>query len=133
MHRHLKKIGNAECISSWKFKGLSDENIKPPATSDTSLAPALTYIGSKTRAKFDRGYLKHAKITFNHGTIVNIYIVYVTFSHSNNNDPILENYLLGAVNSLKILILIIINVVDMVLDLKNVELFHFLVVDLVSM
>ena len=32
MHRYFLKIGNAEYISSWKSKGLSDEVIKPPAT-----------------------------------------------------------------------------------------------------
>ena len=31
------------CCWSWKSKGLSDETIKPPSTSDNSLAPALSY------------------------------------------------------------------------------------------
>ena len=45
MCRYFKKIGNTDGILSWKSKGLSDENIKPPTTSDNSLAPALSYIG----------------------------------------------------------------------------------------
>ena len=67
----------------WKSKGLSDEVIKPPTTSGNSLAPALSYIGNKARVKFNGSCLKQAKITFTHGTIVNMYIVY----DSNNNYP----------------------------------------------
>ena len=40
-----------------------DENTKAPTTSDNSLAPALSYIGNKTRVKFDGGCLKQDKIT----------------------------------------------------------------------
>ena len=35
-----------------KSKGLSAETIKPPATSDNGLTPALNYYGTKTRVKF---------------------------------------------------------------------------------
>ena len=59
-----------------KAKGLSDETIKPPATSGNSLTPALSYFGTKTRVNFRGSCLKQDKITFNHGKIVNIYIVY---------------------------------------------------------
>ena len=37
---------------------MSDESIKPPFTSDNSLAPSLSYIGSKTRVKFVGSCLK---------------------------------------------------------------------------
>ena len=52
MYRYFKKIGNNDHIWSWKPKGLSDEKIKLPATSDDSLAPWLSYIGTKIRVKF---------------------------------------------------------------------------------
>ena len=45
-------ITNTDYISSWKSEGLSAESIKPPATSDNSLTPALSYYGTKTRVKF---------------------------------------------------------------------------------
>ena len=35
--RYFKIIANTKYISSWKSKGLSDETIKPYATSDDSL------------------------------------------------------------------------------------------------
>ena len=61
MYRYCKKIGNTDHISSWKSKGLSDESIKPPATSNNNLAPLLNYIGIKTRVKFDGSCLKQDK------------------------------------------------------------------------
>ena len=53
MYKYYKKIGNATHISSWESKGLSDEIIKPPSTSSNSLAPALSYTGTKTRVEFN--------------------------------------------------------------------------------
>ena len=86
MCRYLKKIGDTDYILEWKFKRLSDEIIKPPTTSDKSLAPALSYIGNKTRVKFVGSCLKQDKITFTHGKTVSIHIVSeVSVSDSNNN------------------------------------------------
>ena len=66
------------------------------------MAPALSYVGNKTRVKFYGSCLKQDKITFTHGTIVNIFIVYeISISDSNNNYPTLENCLLGAVTLTK--------------------------------
>ena len=42
MYKYFKKIGNTKCTSSWKSKGLSNEIIKPPTTSDKSFVPALS-------------------------------------------------------------------------------------------
>ena len=61
---------------SWKSKGLSDESIKHPTASINFLNPSLNYVGSKIRVRFTGDCLKQEKITFNHGKIVNIYIVY---------------------------------------------------------
>ena len=49
MYKYFKKIGNTDHISSWKSKGLSNEIIKPLVL---SLAPVLSYFGTKTRVKF---------------------------------------------------------------------------------
>ena len=76
MYKYFKKIGNTDYILQWKSKRLSDEIIKLPTTFVNSLAPALSYIGNKTRVQFYGSCLKQDKITFTHGTIVNIYIVY---------------------------------------------------------
>ena len=85
-------ITNTDYISSWKSKGLSAESIKPPTTSDNSLNPALNYYGTKTRVKFTGSCLKQSKISYTHGKVVNIYIVYeLGASSSNVNDLTLKN------------------------------------------
>ena len=63
-------------ILSWKSKRLSDEIIKPHSTSANILNPLLNYVGTKKRAEFKGSCLKQDKILFNHGKLVNIYIVY---------------------------------------------------------
>ena len=57
-------------------KGLSDESIKSPTTSNKLLDPSLDFVGTKARVKFSGDCLKQEKITFNHEKVVNIYIVY---------------------------------------------------------
>ena len=52
IYRFLKKL-ITDHISVQSSKGLSNESIKPPATSDNSLAPPLNHIGFRTRIKFD--------------------------------------------------------------------------------
>ena len=64
MYRYFVSICNTIYISSLKYKGSSDEIIKHPNTSDSILAPALNYIGNKTRVKFDEVCLKQDKTTF---------------------------------------------------------------------
>ena len=55
---------NTAYVSSWKSKGLSAETIKPPATSDNSLTPALSYYGTKTRVKFNGSCLQQPKVSY---------------------------------------------------------------------
>ena len=101
--RYFKIIANTKYISSWKSKGLSDETIKPYATSDNSLTPLIDYYGSKVRVKFNKGCLKQSNnLTYDYGSRVNIYIVYElgTFS-SNDSDPTIKNCLFGAVTLTK--------------------------------
>ena len=78
LNKYFKVTTNANTkyISSWQFKRLSKETIKPPATPDNSLNPQESYYGTKARLEFRGSCLKQDKSTFNHGKIVNIYIVY---------------------------------------------------------
>ena len=67
-----------------------------------SLMPAVSYYGTKTRAKFTGSCLKQSAISYTHGKVVNIYIVYeLGASGSLNNDPTLKNCLFGAVTLTK--------------------------------
>ena len=45
---------------------MSDENITDPTTSDYSLNPQLSYLGTKTILEFRGSCLNQDKITFNH-------------------------------------------------------------------
>ena len=66
--RYFKIIANTKYISSWKSKGLSNETIKPYATSDNSLTPSIDHYGSKVRLKFNKGYLKQSNnLTYDYG------------------------------------------------------------------
>ena len=58
INKYFKVITNTDYISSWKSKGLSAESIKPPATSDNSLTPELSYYGNKVKVKFTGSCLK---------------------------------------------------------------------------
>ena len=81
---------------------MSDEVIKPLNTSTNSLAPTLKYTGKRMCIEFNGGYFKQGKITFNHGTIVNICIVYNLKLTINNFNFTLGSSLFGAVKLTKI-------------------------------
>ena len=68
-------IANTLYISEWKYKGLSAESIKLPATSNNSLSPLIGYLGNKIKLKFSGSCLKQPKLQYTHRSIVNIYIV----------------------------------------------------------
>ena len=90
-------------VSSWKSKGLSDKTIKPISTSDNSLTQTISYYyPSKIRVKFTATCLKQNKAIFNHGKVVNIYIVFELGAFtSSNSDPIIKKCLFGAVTLTK--------------------------------
>ena len=81
---------------------MSDERTNSITASNHSVTPFLDYYGIKTRVEFSRSYLKQNKITYTHGKVVNIYIVYETSKSINVIDyPTLENCLFGAVSLTK--------------------------------
>ena len=90
-------------VLSWTSKGLSNESIKRPTTSDNSLTPPLNYYGTKKRVCFDRA---KDKVIFNHGKIVNIYIVcelirIANINGNRNSNLTVQNALFGAVSLTK--------------------------------
>ena len=98
----ISVAGAADYVLSWQSKGLSDESIKPPTTSDNSLNPELNYYGTKTRVKFTKSCLKQSDHIYTHKKVLNIYIVYeLAASSSIVNDPTLKNCLFGAVTLTK--------------------------------
>ena len=50
--------GVIDHVLSWQSKGLSNESIKSPTTSNDSLSPRLNYYGVKIRVHFTKSCLK---------------------------------------------------------------------------
>ena len=122
-----------EYVSEWKSKGLFNENIRAVSTSDNSLNPTLSHCDTKIRVKSAGGCLKQPQISYTHGKVVNIYIVYESGTSSSNvNDTTLQNCLFGAV-TLKMQTLINMDILVMEFDLIEEDVFHFQVVGLVKM
>ena len=51
-------VGVVDHVLSWQSKGLSNESIKPPTTSNYGLNPRLSYYGTKIRVQFIGSCLK---------------------------------------------------------------------------
>ena len=80
-------VGNGSYIYYWQSKELSDERINSITAPDYSVTPFLDYYGTKTRVEFSGKCLKQDKVTYTHGRVVNIYIIYENIS----DYPTLEN------------------------------------------
>ena len=96
---------NLYYVLSWTSKGLPNESIELPTTSNNIRTPTIDYCGTKAKVSFSRACLKKDKVTFNNGKIVNIYIVYkiIRIANINNRDDNLTvlNALFGAVSLAK--------------------------------
>ena len=105
MRKHFKLslvAGVIDCVLSWQSKGISNESIIPPTTSNYSLNPKLSYYGTETRIQFIGSCLRQPKFTFTHKKIVNIYIFYeLRASSFHINDPTLKDRLFDAVTLTK--------------------------------
>ena len=99
----LNSVANAaDYVLSLQSKGLSDESIKPPTTTNNSLTPELNYYGTKTKIKFTGSCLKQSSHILTHKKVVNIYIVYeLAASSSHDSDSTIKNCLFGAVTLTK--------------------------------
>ena len=102
MHKYFTTSvkGSNTYISSWESKGLSNEQISSITTSNYNQAPSLAYDNARIKLKFVGDLLKQDKITYNHGPIVNVYIVH-RLSPSITSDITLKNCLFGAVKLTK--------------------------------
>ena len=81
---------------------MSDKSIKPPSTTNNIPNLFLDYVGIKTRVEVKGSCLKQDKISFDHGKIVNIYLVYeIDNNFPKDSFPTLENCFFGAVKLTK--------------------------------
>ena len=94
--------GSGNYIYFWKSIGLSDERFNSNTASNYKITPELSYYDTKIRVKFNGSLLKQDKVTYSHGKIVNIFIVYELSKNDNISTYLtLENCLFGAVSLTK--------------------------------
>ena len=92
MCRYLKRVDNSDSVLEWKSKGLSDESIKSSSAPNNFLNSRVSYYGNKMGVIFSESCLKQDKITYTHGRIVNIYIIYeISKNYNISSYPALEN------------------------------------------
>ena len=81
---------------------MPDENLTTPTTSDYSLHLQLSYPGTKPSVEFRGSCLKQDKITYDHGKVINIYIVNeISKTYDISSKSTLENCLFSAVSLTK--------------------------------
>ena len=132
VYKYFERAGNE--VSSWVSKGLSNEKISSVSNSNDSVSK-IGYDNAKMKVKFNGNLLKQNKVTYNYGSIENIYVVYRLTPKINLGGigPTLQNCLFGAVELAKMLILVNTNILDMVLGLIQEDVFHIRVEDMVEM
>ena len=109
IYKYFKRVidntDNTVHVHYWKSKGLSDGKINAPGTSSSNdQAPiwSMEYGGAGIRLKFKEDHLRQNKVTYNHGKIVNIYIVYqISSTFTNQSSLTLKNPLFGVVKITK--------------------------------
>ena len=82
---------------------MANENITAPNTSDYKLNREFRLFGNKAKEELNGSCFKQDKTTYDHGKILNIYIVYEISKNINISDyPTLEKPLFGVVSLTKI-------------------------------
>ena len=89
-------------VHSWQSKVISNEKITAPNIfSSNDQAPLLECEDGKIGLLFKGDLLKQSRVTYNHGPIVSIFIVYKLNSHTANIDFTLRDCLFEAVKITK--------------------------------
>ena len=103
MYKYFKTFvkGSSTYIYSWETKGLSNEKINSITTTNYNQAPKPVYNNARIKLHFNTHLLKQDRVAYNHGPIVNNYIVYKLDIIINDSGVTLENCLLGAVKLTK--------------------------------
>ena len=107
MYKYFKKVidstDNTVYVHYWQSKGLSLGKINAPGTSSSNdQAPVLEYGVAVIRLKFKGDSLRQNKVTYDHGKIVNIYVVYeISSTFTSQSSFTLKNSLFGAVKITK--------------------------------
>ena len=99
MCKYFEKTGDK--VSSWKSNGLSDKKIISTTTSTDKSATKTIYDNARINVRFNGDLLRQNQVTYNHGPVVNIFIVYETTPDTKTSNITLENCLFGAIKLTK--------------------------------
>ena len=88
MYKYFKTFteNNLILISSWESKGLSNEKIDSAKTFNYDQSPRIVYNNARIKLRFSRSIVKQNKVTYSHGPMVNIYVVYRLIHGTKSND-----------------------------------------------
>ena len=98
MYKYFERVGKK--ISSWESKGLFREQISSVTISDGRVSK-LVYDNARIKVNFNEDLLKQNEVTYNHGPILNIYIVYRLIPTTKDPSVPLQSCLFGAVKLTK--------------------------------
>ena len=119
---------------SWRSKGISNESIKPPTTTDNSLSPRLSYYGTKMRVQFTGSCLKQPKFTFTHKKSSKyLHCLWINASSSHISDPTIKKLFIRAVTLPKNADIEKYRYSGYGIGFEEDPAFHFLVKDLATM
>ena len=80
---------------------MSDEKIILTVTSTDKPATKTIYDNARIKVRFNGDLLRQNQVTYNHGPVVNIYIVYETTPDTETSNTTLKNCLFGAIKITK--------------------------------
>ena len=81
---------------------MSDEELDSITAFNYKITLELSFYGTTTGVEFNGSCLRQSKVTYNHGEIVNIYIVYeISKNYNISSYPTLEDCLFGAISLTK--------------------------------
>ena len=112
---------------------MPDEKIILTVTSTDKCTTKTIYDNARIKFRFNGDLLRQNQVTYNHGPIVNICIVYGTTPDFKTSNITLQNCLFGAIKLTKILTLTNRNIQDMVLGLIQEEVFYIQVEEMAKM
>ena len=96
--KYFKRAGFE--IASWESIGLLNEKISSVGNSNGAV-PQMVYDNAGIKVEFNGNFLKQDKVTYNHGPIVNIYIVSRLTPDTKDSSVTLQNCLFGSVKLTK--------------------------------
>ena len=93
-YKYFEMVGNK--VFSWESKGMSNEKISSAYAPHANRTQKIVYENARIKLKLN-GALKQDKVTYNHGPIINIYVLYRLIPNLGDFGLTVQNSSFGAV------------------------------------